>query len=248
MFRSFSIVDVLVLSCALAIARPSYSQEAPRTERTPSVERLREHWKEHPRAERELLERRLETLAELPQERREELLARARRLRGYERELAEAAPEALRRRLAELGPEQGRRTWEDHVRQRARERAEEVRRKLPAELIERLERVPRAQRALIVERMLREREAVSLRALRRLGRINGLDGRAIQELQERPLDERMKALLRLKRELIEREIERQGLPGLERREWDELRRSPDEEFHRRLRRYRLPPIESTSRG
>lgn len=198
-----------LLYCALlwialcrAIADPRARQEAGRLDQVTRsdrpLERMRERLRARPAEERARLERHLQEFEELPAQTRVKLLERARALRERERAVDRAAPRELRRRLEELDRDQASELWVSHLRERFRERGRELRARLPEDLRRRLERARPEERRRFLERLFRERETVSRKALARMRERFGLPRGEIQRLERLPLAERLHAMLELR--------------------------------------------------
>src|SRR5262245_61416332 len=163
---------------------------------------MRERLSGLPAEERGRLERNLQEFERLPAETRVKMLERARALRERERAVDRATPRELRRRMEELEQQQARELWATHLRERFRERGHELRARLPEGLRRRLERAPPEARRNLLERLFRERELVSRKALARMHELYGLSRGEIQRLERLPLDERLHAMLDLQRRAV----------------------------------------------
>ena len=171
------------------------TDRAARSER--AFEKMRERLRTRPAEERARLERHLEEFEGLPAPTRAKLLERARALRERERAVDSAAPRELRRQLEELEGDQARELWVSHLRERFRERGHELRARLPENLRRRLERAPPEARRSFLERLFRERESVSRKALARMRELYGLPRGEIQRLERLPLPERLHAMVEM---------------------------------------------------
>ncbi len=196
-----------------AVAGPSAQQDTGRLDHVRRsdrpLERMRERLRVRPAEERARLERHLQEFEELPEQTRMKLLERARALRERERAVDRAAPRELRRRLEELDGDQARELWFAHLRERFRERGRELRERLPESQRRRLERSSPEERRRFLERLFREREPVSRKALARMHERFGLPRGEIQRLERLPLAERLHAMLQI-------ELRSRAAPGAER--------------------------------
>jgi hypothetical protein len=183
------------------LLRTHPAQALPRTEHAPrsprASEKLRERMRALPAAERARAERRLAEFESLTPEARVKVLERARALRERERSVGRNLPRELRRELEGLDPEHARELWVSHLRERFRQHGRELRERLPANLRERLERAPPEARRRLLERLFREREPVSQKALVRMGERLGLTAEEIRHLERLPLRERLHAMLEM---------------------------------------------------
>lgn len=179
-----------------AQAHTGRTEHAPRSAR--ALEKMRENMRTLPPEERARIERRLAEFESLSPEARVKVLERAHALRERERSVGRNLPRELRRELDGLDPQHARELWVLHLRERFRQHGRALRERLPASLRERLERAPPEARRRLLERLCREREPVSQRALERMGARLGLTAEEIQHLERLPLVERLHAMLEMR--------------------------------------------------
>ena len=221
---------------------PAPKQETPppppRSDR-PDLEEARRRWESLDPKERELIERRFEEYRSLSPEAREILRERARRFEERERRLREHAPPEERERLRGLPPEERARHWRERAIEDGRERGRFLRERLPPEMRRRLENAPPGERWRILEGIReRMRDLGPGEALRRLAGKLRLDPRRMEELRRLPPEERRAKMQRMHRELIERGVERFGLPpGVSPEDWKRVEGLPDGEFLERARTF-----------
>ncbi len=229
---------ILVLAALFGGMAPQAHALSQKEHPRPGLEELRRRWEKKSPEERELLRERFEELHALDPEKRREILERARRWKEHERAMEEEAPEDLRRELEVLSAPERERRWREHAIKSFRETGRNLRESLPPRLRRRLEEAPPEERRELLERFRNEYDARSREALRVLGERLDLAPERIRELEARPFEERLRTVLELRRELIERAVRLDGLPeGVDEGSWEHMRRLPHDAFFRKFRRW-----------
>jgi len=176
------------------------------------IDQQRQRWEQKTDAEREVLKQRFRELQELSPEDRRRLMERARRIEGIQKSLRATAPEALKKEIDALDPDRRERRWREHTFQRSRELGRHLRESMPAEFRRKLEAAPPEERQQLFEHFMRNSEELSRRAIHGMGRGLGLSRDEIRRLESLPLEERFRAVMKLRRQMLVKRIERYGLP------------------------------------
>jgi hypothetical protein len=196
----------------------------------------RERWARLSPEEQARIRSRFERLQRMSADERAELEQRSRR-RAEQRTrlLASLAPEE-RDRLLRQPPERREALLREMAEAERRDHGRRIAQKLPEELRESLRRAGPEERARRLEVFKRDaREHLSRRAVEGLAGALGYGEREIARLERLPLEERMRTVLSLRKQLTARELEASGLPpGLTRERWESLEALPPEEYLREL--------------
>ncbi|MEW6073426.1 MAG: DUF3106 domain-containing protein [Planctomycetota bacterium] len=231
---------LLAVAGLLAVfATPAVGQNEAR-----DLERNRARWENMSEEERAVMRERFEKLRQMRPEEREALREVARGLRQLEDGLRKAPPRELEEWMRRH-PHPGDR--EREVRRYLREHAGEfggpLRERIPPEVRARLEGASPAERALLAREHFRarcggrDRSGVD-HALRGLARELDLPEEGVERFLSLPPDEQLAKVLELRRRLVRRAVEKNGLPpGLSAEEWRGMESLPDHEFFFRLRAF-----------
>jgi len=158
------------------------------------IDRLRERWSGRPREERERLERHLAEFEGLPHEARQRMLERARAMRQRELSLEHELPAELPLRVHGPDAAAARQLLRERLSEHFRAHGRALRERLPADVRHRLELIPPEKRRHLLERLLGDRDRLSLLVLRQMRERHRLSALEAQRLEEMALPDRLKAL------------------------------------------------------
>lgn len=211
---------------------------------------LEERWNRKSSDERALLRERYEQLTRMKPEAREQLAARARRLRGVVEELREDPPEELREELEVLDSKDRERRWRQTAQERFRERGRDMRHKLPAAFVAKLEAAAPEDRVAMMHRFRAERLRKSGQAMfEYLARELDLSDEEIKGFEKLPTEQKLNELRRMRRKHIEKTIETgEAPPGFSPKRWERMRSLSDRELFERLRHGDLPRLGPRGKG
>jgi hypothetical protein len=221
----------LALTALLGVGCPAVHEAEPRD---PAQIAALAHWRSLEPEQQGELERRYDSLRELSELERAELVAKKKQL---DAELQRAQSELSadeRARLELLDSHARREVLRELVLAQRRERGLLRRAEVPPHFVRELEGAPPHDR----ERRFHElrdrlRKEAPEQALRRLGERLERDAAEIETALQADPARRMRTLRAWRREQLTRDFERHGLPPfLERSEWDALRKLDDEAFWR----------------
>lgn len=199
-------------------------------------EALKERWEHMSPSERQAARERFERFRALPREEREELLARAGRLRDRRAQMVDELSPETRARLDQLEPAKRDEVLRDIARGNAHDLAHRIREALPQDWLTELEKATPEERArFLVEFKARQRGRMTNFTIREIGERLGLPASEIERMQQLPLEERIAASLELRKRLLGRDVEKLGLPkGIRAEDWEAWQALPPEEFFRRM--------------
>ena len=214
----------------------------------------RERWESMSEREQSVFRERFDRLRGMSPEEREAMIERAAEIEKRKREQFEELSPESKRRLAALSEESRREILREYFDGRERIRGMRMREHMPPEFLERIESLSPEERRVAMREFHHEmRESAGKRMLGDMRRELEQDPERMRELSKLPENERRRAMLEMKRELIRAEVKSRGLPrGVTDEDWKELDALSFEEFfarwgHRREGRVRgagrdgLPP-------
>jgi Protein of unknown function (DUF3106) len=234
----------LVLAGLLvALVAPIRSQ-ADHPELPAELRAARERWEELTPRERDRVRAAYESWQKLDAEQRAELERRAQRLQEMRERVQRELPADVKRDLSQLDGRKQRQVLRDLTEVEAEEKGRRIRAKMPEDFVRRLREAPADKRPELLRRFKRtQRGRVARAALETLGRQLELPAAEIQRLQGLPEDQRARAVLELRQELAQRNVQEEGLPhGLSWEQWDRWSRLPPDQFFERLVEYRTRRI------
>jgi hypothetical protein len=239
LWRSCAALVCLALVCATpALAQAPRQPDAgasaggPREKR--ELDGARERWKQLTPEQREELKRRHEELKRLAPEERERLRGRLERLHDAQRRALDELPESARRELERLEPPARRDVLREVAVERLFEHQRDVLQLMPPPLKDAYERAGPAERERMVREFGRTLHERSHRELHRLGRELDVAPERVEQIAKLPPHEMMREVLALKRQSIERTVDKRGLPAhITQAQWSELSALSAPEFVRR---------------
>jgi len=192
----------------------------------------RARWESLSAEERTQVQRRFEQLQRMDSTERERLARRAERWKREEGRVLARLSERDQKRLMRHAPEKRQQLIAEMVRNEQRDAGLRLEAKLPAKTREWLANAPPEQRRKRLEQFRRQtREKISARAVEELVMALGMGEKEIARLERLPIEERMGHVLRLRKELMHKQVSEDGLPeGLTRDRWDALEALPPEEY------------------
>lgn len=199
----------------------------------PDFQALRERWQQKSASERQELRRRFAELERLSPQDREELVRRARDLRGSLQALDHDPPAWVRSRLEGAAPRERQHELRRCLEEHHRRRGSGLRERMPPEVLERLEGARTdEERAAVLRAFFQEaRQQMVPHFIDRAGRRLGLTAEEVKGLQAQAAAGGEDVLAHLKRRLIEH----RGRPeGIDEADWEAWQALPDEEFVRRV--------------
>lgn len=223
----------LVALCAAAGALRATAQD---------LAASRARWEQKSEEERAVLRARFAELQKLAPDERRALEDLAQKLKQHEAAVEESLPEDVRAQLADLPPEERSGVFREHVQGVLRHRGEDVRARLPEELLKSIEAEKPLHRPLRLEGILKHERPLGAREVRRLGESLGApeeELRGLEDLGQAELEDRA---LSFHRAALDRAVQRLGPPpGLDAAGYAQLRRASHAEFFRRWRALDPPP-------
>jgi hypothetical protein len=194
----------------------------------------RERWKQLTPEQREELKRRHEELKRLAPEERERLRGRLERLHDAQRRALDELPESARRELDRLEPPARRDLLREVAVERLFEHQRDLLEQMPPPLKAAYEGAGPAERERLVREFGRTLHERARHELRRLGRELEVAPERVEQIAKLAPHEMVREVLTLKRQSIERMVQRRGLPPhVTQAQWDEIAPLSAPEFVRR---------------
>lgn len=222
----------------------------PAAQRESALDNARKRWETLTTEERTSALTRYEQFARLGPVEREELVERARRMRETTQRVQSELPPPVRERLRQLEPDKRREAMREIVTDEARARGQEIRAKVPDAWLDRLEAArPEERPAILAQFRDRHLKRIADFAIERIGASLALDAAERERLRALPMQERVQAVLDLRKRALEKDASENGLPpGMTAEDWKELVRLEPEAFFARMQDYRRKRVASEPSG